>query len=164
MSLSNAWQVMKGRFARSVDAVWPRRDLVPDFRASTVADDAKSSATPLDSMLITARVLNKLTGELPVGGNVEVHDQDGLTEKVIEQLEDRKPEYRQFYVKGWGQPDFVASRAVVSSVRVYEYSRYHRIQVWNRGALAGELLVDAQDGQAFLDAILAPVHRFEESR
>jgi len=42
---------------------------------------------------------------------------------------------------------------LISSVRVEHGPRHDRVRVWNRGGLAGVLVVDAGDGNAIADRL-----------
>lgn len=48
---------------------------------------------------------------------------------------------------GWPRP-------VITSIEVTKNPRHWRLRVWNRGGLAGELAVNAEDGQEFLNRLL----------
>ncbi len=52
-------------------------------------------------------------------------------------------------------------RPLISTVEVTEHPRHWRLRVWNRGGLAGELVVNADDGEQVLDRLLPRVVRSE---
>lgn len=64
-----------------------------------------------------------------------------------------------FYAKAFGDPSFVASAHLISSVRVETLGGHAHIGVWNRGGKAGTLVVDASDASAIADILLPPVMR-----
>lgn len=64
---------------------------------------------------------------------------------------------RVYYSKYHGQDGHPTSALVVSSVRVTDGPGHGRIEVWNRGGKAGELVVDRRDTERLLDMLL-PLH------
>ena len=53
---------------------------------------------------------------------------------------------------------------LISSVRVEAGPRHDRVSVWNRGGLAGVLLVDAGDGNDVADRLMDHLPTIEEPK
>lgn len=52
------------------------------------------------------------------------------------------------------QMDNGSVRPLISSIRVYPSPSHWRLHIWNRGGKAGELCVNAADGQAVIDRLI----------
>lgn len=55
--------------------------------------------------------------------------------------------------------DRAEARSLVTSVRIDANPRHWWISIWNRGGKAGDLCVDAADGQAIVDRLIPPEHQ-----
>ena len=65
-----------------------------------------------------------------------------------------------YYATGYDGPlGPTSTRPPISSIRVTESPSHWRIEVWNRGGKAGELVVGAEDGQTVVDRLLPPKAR-----
>lgn len=52
------------------------------------------------------------------------------------------------------------SGSVISSVRVEKNPRHWHLHIWNRGGKAGTLIVNAEDGPAIVDRLMASREQF----
>lgn len=62
----------------------------------------------------------------------------------------------EYHVRGWSEPEFVNSDAIITTVRVIPGAGHHdEVHVWNRGGKAGILIVEKGDGDTIARKLLA---------